>query len=510
MAGYFPNEVRDEILTAFREAICVKMGITPLVHQRRWWAAADGLFLTEEEDPSGMPCLMADKSICNFRVLPRPFGRARVIADLGAFKSGKSFGTALWASGFGAINDARVSLVGMEYSMTEPEFNYIADFLLSERGMNLKYNSFVNRPRQGDLFLELRNGCRFEAKSWERKDSLKGKEIDCYVFCEAYQLPGIECYTDVKQNLVARDGYAIFPTTPDRPWIKALHDCGHGAEGYPEWECFCGIPRKENPFTYSEKAEIQDRGLMTSEKYAIAHMGQLGDFIGKVFKYARGDRQFGADTHPGLFPAGLTSREGLKVPDGWTIVGGADTGTFTSALLVAFDPNGDAFVLDEFPNYRYVAGAPERDESSTIPGWSASFVERCYRLGGRPNLWADPNSQFKQELRNYSINLLPAKVPVEARTEITREYFEHGRIWLAPWLQVLPFELENASWPEEVTAAGKFGRVKDRDHTLDCLEHILARRPFGKSIIQVPAGSFAASQGWKKRTGGKNIHLGRH
>jgi hypothetical protein len=178
--------------------------------------------------------------------------------------------------------------------------------------------------------------------------------------------------------------------------------------------------------------------------------------------------------------------------------------------LVAFSPSGDAFVIEEFPNYRYVAGTPERDEQVSIPQWANQVSSRTYELGGRPNFWADPNSQFKGELRNYHMTLLPAKVPVETRTEIAREYFEHGKIFLAPWLAVLPFELENAAWPEEASLSGKFSRVKDRDHTLDPIEHILARRPMGR-IHQddLPKGSWAAGAGLRKIAKGGNIHLGR-
>jgi hypothetical protein len=147
---------------------------------------------------------------------------------------------------------------------------------------------------------------------------------------------------------------------------------------------------------------------------------------------------------------------------------------------VAFSPEGDAFVLDEFPNYRYVAGEAERDESITIPQWARGVAARIAALGGRPAMWADPNSQFKAELKNYGMVLLPAKAGVEARTEIAREYFEHNRIHFAPWVTTLPFEIENAQWPEEVSMSGKFARIKQNDHTLDPLEHILARRPLGR------------------------------
>src|SRR3990167_11379644 len=96
--------------------------------------------------------------------------------------------------------------------------------------MGLKADSLQNRPRDGKMWMDLANGCRFEARSWERKDTLKGKEIDLYLYCEAYQLPGLECFTDFSQNLRARDGYAVFATTPDRPWVKELHDRSHSGE----------------------------------------------------------------------------------------------------------------------------------------------------------------------------------------------------------------------------------------------------------------------------------------
>lgn len=510
MAGTISNDNRDQIITLFRERVCERLQVTPLVHQRRWWCAADGLVLEEGfNEATGLTVQLGDGGIARWGTKPRPYGRARVIADLGSFKSGKSFGTGLWLSGFGAIPNARVGLIGLEYSIAEPEFNYVCEFLLSERGMNIKAASLINRPRQGEMFLELTNGARFEAKSWERKDALKGKENDCYVFCEAYQLPGLETFTSIRQNLVARDGYAIFPTTPDRPWVKELHDKGHGQDpDYPEWECVCGVPRQQNPWTYNVRQEVQDRSLMTTEKFRIAHHGEIGEFVGRVYTYTRGQSTFTSKSHPDLF-RGTGDRAGLVIPAGWEVVCGADTGTYYSSVAVAFSPSGDAFVIDEWPNYRYIAGAPERDETLSIPEWAGQLTRRLRGLGARGLFWADPNTQFKGELKNYGMMLLPQKVPVETRTEITREYFQHGRIWFAPWLSVLPFEIENAAWPEESTASGKFARVKDRDHTLDCLEHVLAKRPYGRVPESSKSkGTWLASQGYRKRREG-NIHLGK-
>lgn len=509
MAGQLDNDTRDALVSAFRERVCQTLDVAPFLHQRQVWAASDGLELTGEEDPNGLSVRLESGDVAHAGYRQRPTGRARFLADLGAFKIGKSYGAALWASGFAAVPGAVVSLVGIEYDACAPEFNYICEALLSERGMNLQYDSMQNRPRDGKMWLDLPNGARYEARSWERKDSLKGKENDAYLYCEAYQLPGIECFTGFSQNLRARRGYAYFATTPDKPWIKLLHELGHGHD--PEWHCTCSVGADANPFTFDATAKKRDQTLMTREKFAIHYDGQMGDFVGRVFSFSRGERTFTAATHPLLFRDGITDAQHLRIPDGWEVVGGADTGTFYSALLVAFAPDGDAFVLEEFPNYRYVAGAPERDEDLTIPQWARGVLSRSLALGGRSALWADANSQFKGELRNYGITLLAARAPVETRTEITREYFEHKRIHLAPWVTVLPFELENAAWPEEASAAGKFGRVKDRDHTLDPLEHILARRPFGRvADSDRLKGSWAAWMGYKTKSKTGNSSLGRN
>jgi hypothetical protein len=494
MAGRIPNDLRDGAIAAFRAAVMARLGVTPFTHQREWMLASEGWELGEAASPgAGEPTTtvqLPDQTVETRLVRPRAAGPARFIADLGAFKVGKSFGAALWLSGFGAVPGARVGLVGSEYAICEPEFNYLCEFLLSAAGMGLKAESLQNRPRDGKLWLELPNGTKFEACSWERRESLKGKEIDAYCFCEAYQLPGIECFTSVSQNLRARRGFAIFPTTPDRPWVKILHELGHGAD--PEWHCTCGVPAEVNAHTFDATAKERDKTLMTREKYQIHYLGQIGEFVGSVYNFQRGQRVFDATSHPELFRPGAGSlAERFRVPPGWDVVSAGDTGTFYSAVSVAFSPDGEAFVVGEWPNYRYVAGQPERDEGVTIPGWSAEVVRGIERLGGRPQLWADKNSQFKRELVAYGITLLPSTLPLETRTEIAREYFQHHRIWLAPWLSVLPYELENAVWPEEATAAGKFARVKDRDHTLDGLEHILSRRPRGKGLAAI-----APAQRW--------------
>jgi hypothetical protein len=510
------NDLRDSLLTGFRQAVCQKMSFVPFVHQAEWWAAADGQIITDRLawDGDGVQVQLGDGSTEYRQTIPRPAGRAHVVADLGSFKIGKSRSSAIWASGFAAVPHARVKLVGLEYDTCAPEFEYLVEAICSERGMNIAPSSLQNRPRDGRMWLDLPNGARFEARSWERKDGLKGKEDDCYVFCEAYQLPGLEAYTDFKQNLTARNGYAVFPTTPDRPWVKVFHEHGHGDPDFPEWQCICGVPRNVNPYTFSQTAKDQDRKVMTREKFAIHYEGQLGEFVGSVFNYQRGQRVFTPRSHPELWradlPAGVTPTiADLRVPPHWEVLGSADTGTFTSALLAAFSPTGEAFILHEAPNYRYVAGRHEFDDESSIPRWATSLRLLMTHFGVR-GLWADRNSQFKQELQHYDVILLGATAGLEQRTEVTREYFQQKKVFLAPWLSVLPYELEQAQWPAEATLAGKFSRLKQQDHTLDCLEHLLARRPHA-TVIEKPDTRLWIEQYLNQkmtRHRGGNPHLG--
>lgn len=168
------------------------------------------------------------------------------------------------------------------------------------------------------------------------------------------------------------------------------------------------------------------------------------------------------------------------LPQGWTILCGLDTGTYMGITFTLFPPDSqDAFVVYELPNYRYVGGEIELLDYS-IPEWSREvFVEyRKWQPGAaRLHAWCDENSQFKSELRRYRIIAHGNKRKLELRTEITREYFNNRRVWLAPWLKILPWELEHARWPDEATSAGRFEREKTDDHILDCVEHTFSRRP---------------------------------
>lgn len=197
-----------------------------------------------------------------------------------------------------------------------------------------------------------------------------------------------------------------------------------------------------------------------------------------------------------------------RLPEGWTLYVGVDTGTYMSSVFTAIPPGDEpqVIVLAEFPNYRYVAHEIELLDIS-IPEWARWVVRGFHHFlpsVTRCKAWADPNNQFSNELRRYGIDLRGNNRKLELRTEITREYMgqviKHGpkagqqRALLAPYLEVLPYEMEHAKWPDGTTGAGKFARIKESDHTLDCFEHCCSRRPRSKRIFQSGKKSFLQQQ----------------
>lgn len=181
------------------------------------------------------------------------------------------------------------------------------------------------------------------------------------------------------------------------------------------------------------------------------------------------------------------------LPSGWSLLCGLDTGTYMSLTFTLFPPDSaEAFVVYEQPNYRYVGGEIELLGES-IPEWSRKALAEYtkYKPGSsKLHAWCDENSQFKTELRNYDIHAQGNRRKLELRVEISREYFSNRRVRLAPWLSVLPWELEHAVWPPESTSAGKFERLKTNDHTLDTIEHVLSRRPRHKSMVRSKSETF--------------------
>lgn len=322
---------RDRLVDTFRRRLYSAIDFVPFPHQADWQLAAHGWTLTDGAategdyycavqipDPTDTTYTAEDRiqrTICQARAIVPRFGRglaAHHLADLAAYKGGKSYGGAAFLTGYAILPDANVHLIGMEYGICEHEFNYLVQFLCSEppRGLNLKYRQLLNDKRGGRMRLALKplmpggDGAIFECKSWERKEGLKGAKVDLYYYCESYQFPGMDCYNTISQNLRQRRGRAVWTTTPDEPWVQYLHDRGHNAED-PDWHCTCGADDTCNPFTFDQKARDRDDpdkgGIMTRERFEIAHNGRLGTFVGRVYSYLRGEKHLSYESHPDLW-----------------------------------------------------------------------------------------------------------------------------------------------------------------------------------------------------------------
>lgn len=325
----FDIHARDRAVANFRRIVYDQIGFTPFEHQADWQLASEGWSLQYAEPQPGdyyTTIGIPDASDLGFdaeqrhqrilrvrrKIVPRLGDGtvARYLADLAANKAGKSYGTSAWLTGFAVLPNALVQLIGAEYGICEHEFTYLCEFLCSERGMNLKYKQLVNDKRNGRMRLELKQtGMVYECKSWDNQRALKGAKVTCFVYCEAYMLPGMECFTSIAQNIRQLRGWAVWPTTADRPWVGALHDMGHGEN--PEWHCTCGIRDDVNPVTFDQRARDRDDpdkgGIMTREKFEIIHNGKLGAFAGRVYDYVRGQFMFTPQSHPQIWKGTTTA-----------------------------------------------------------------------------------------------------------------------------------------------------------------------------------------------------------
>jgi len=378
MACYIPPSQRDLYIRLFRAEVYRRTGFVEFPPQAQFRLATEGWELTTQVvDPPDTPPLPFDPTktrLEDYAIKPKPvevlvacaetdtgaervgetdnFARrewrlavprrhirrlldgseavdegvvAHKASMLASFKNGKSKEIGMWASGFACLPGATIDMVGLEYGTSEHEFNYLIEALLSGKNAPVKkYKHLYNDVKQGNMFLELHNGCSFGVRSYKNKDRLRGGQITCYIFNEVYQLPGLQVYTGHAQNLRVEKGFAVFTSTPDKPWVKVLHKMGHGHNA--DWACVCDNNAFVNPFSFSLSDFMMDvpdwqtiaehapnllemckasgltpGALMSKEKFLISWLGKMGGFVGRVYSFDRESRTCYPHTHPHLF-----------------------------------------------------------------------------------------------------------------------------------------------------------------------------------------------------------------
>lgn len=433
-----------------------------------------------------------------FEVLPTERPRPQAVVLSGAFKCGKSEMGGIIPASFAITPDLLWDFWGYEYDLAEPEFEYLREALLSERGLNLpKHDADTGDeligwrrtkcdPKLGRMYLDLSNGARFTCRSLKQTiesqgDPMKGKERDGFSCCEAYQYPSLQLILGYRQNLAARNGYYIIPSTPDRPIMDEIN-----ARADPlnldsaNWIGIREIPRRENPYAFKLDDYIEDLHTFTEQEITVYWEGKTGKWIGAVYPPAR---FFDTETHPEMWrdPEGDAVFENFDPPGWLKRVGGGDTATYYSLTSALSDDGGNIFFIHSACNYRYVSGQLEKLPEVMIENVCQETRALRKHVGGKwPGTWVDHNSQWLDEFRRNGILLTrsPKRDP-EQRTEALRGLAQNGFVWFAPWLKesVLVYEYEAAKYPPKDKVAGPKRRIDANDHSLDGAEHIAAMHP---------------------------------
>lgn len=366
MACHLPPSVRDVLVRLFRAEVYRRRGFVEFPPQADFRLATEGWELTpqvvappEQEPPPFDPKKVRPEDYAvvpkpvkvlvacekthpeSFEIgetgnyarnewrmaIPRTGGVAHKASMLASFKNGKSKEIGMWLSGFACLPGATMDLLGLEYATSEHEFDYLCEALLSgEKPVVTKsqVKHFHNDVRNGNMFLELTNGASFMVSSWKNKERWRGGQKTVHAFNEIYQLPGLEAHTGHAQNLRAEKGFAVFTSTPDRPWVKVLHNMAHGHN--PDWHCVCDNNAYVNPFTFDlnglmgdlpdwqtleehapklvgmcRASGLQPGALMSREKFLISWLGRIGGFVGRVYSFSRDAITCTPATHPFMF-----------------------------------------------------------------------------------------------------------------------------------------------------------------------------------------------------------------
>ena len=207
------------------------------------------------------------------------------------------------------------------------------------------------------------------------------------------------------------------------------------------------------------------------------------------------------------------TREHLRLPSNTQFQIGASVGRFSSAVIIALIHGYPIFVVDEIPNYHYVGDGEIELAGLTTVEWGEAVVRTWRSFAGNVacSAWVDPDTEFTKEMRRCKLRLARNyHHGPELRVEITREYFHDNKIFLAPWLSILPNEISRARWPPEESSAYKV-RATGQDYTLSALEQVISRRPEAKAALKRPATHWIQqrieqNQGQMDKT---DVHLGK-
>lgn len=545
--------VRDQLASHFRFALLQRLDLVPFFHQaqifayldrkelaiwptcgrddvpqgdspalRTWiegnenWLISRPRFVEVEVDKYGKRCgdqvpefgpdEVPEVDHLYFEVAPSDRPRPAVLGMSAGFKGGKSLPGGIIPASFGICPSLRWDTYGIEYDVCEPEFEYLLEALLSERGLNLPYKKTAterdplcythlkNDASMGRMMLRLSNDARFVCRSMRialesKSDPLKGKERDGFTLAEIYQFPSIQSVLSYRQNLSARRGYYTMFSTPDRPIMDEVNRrCDPDNEDFPAWQGVAEVHRRENPYAFVIEDWLEDMVTFSEEKFSVYWEGKSGRWIGAVYPPAK---FFDTETHPWLWkdPNGPSVPDNFAPPPWMSRRGGVDAGTLYGVVSSLCDNDGYVYVLGGSCNYRYVADEIEQRMEETVESICSQARYLREKIGGKWGAsYTDHNTQWKDEYRINGVPLRKGAKDPEHRTEVTRGMAQNGFIWFAPWLRgsELVHEWGIAKFPSQEGSTGRRRRKKVNDHLLDSLEHICAKHPRARKPLPSP------------------------
>lgn len=208
-------------------------------------------------------------------------------------------------------------------------------------------------------------------------------------------------------------------------------------------------------------------------------------------------------------------REHLQLPAHTEYLMGARLiGRFYSAVILAAIPEYPVLVVSEIPNYHYVGDGEIELAGMTPVEWAETVVREFRSFAGknaRCSAWADEDTEYDPDVRRRSKLYLKLNIKrgPELRTSTAREYFQENRVFLMPWLKVLPYEIGRARWPDEAAKAYQV-RATDHDYTLSAFEQAISRRPRGTQVVTRTARNFLEKLRMERNISARKVdpHLG--
>jgi hypothetical protein len=436
---------------------------------------------------------------------------ARKKMVIAAARSGKSYSAAMDVLTTILMPNTRVWVVGPNYTLAEKEFRYIHEMLVINRhklGLPKPVTCYT-AARTGQLFIKFPWGSIVEGKTAERPDALLGEAIDGVIYSEASQLSRSIRERYVEPRTITKQGWEIFPTTPNASaeWLHELDIIGQSGEyeGFESfhWDVLANPVYPEEEFERAKKFYGADSPVFREQ-----YLGEWVFYGGLVYSTFRED---------------LHVIEPFDIPKSWKRIPGIDFGHRDPfvCLSAAMGPEGEIYIYREYYDKE---GRSMREYADRI---KESAVGEDYILGV-----ADPESpQSIEDLNFEGVAVQKANNDRRAGRMRVLEFLLPTEDGVCPYpLRDLPARHARSTWPrmyifntcketirefkhyrwsEGKSKEGDKERTEGDDHAMDVVRYLCMTRPSPfKQKTVIPSMSFMGQLGRMKTARNRQRYIG--